>query len=216
MQETELYAPVRAFLNEAGYEVKAEVGACDVVGVAGDDLAIVELKTGFSLTLFHQAIARLALTDQVYVAVPKGKGRPWLKSLKRNMTLCRRLGLGLLSVDLTQNAVRLHLKPGTYSPRASKPKRKKLLAEFAAREGDPNVGGATRVKVVTSYRQDATRCARYLAARGEASAKEVAAETGVTRARQIMYDNHYGWFIRPEKGIYALGAPGVREFAQDE
>jgi hypothetical protein len=55
--ETDLYLPVKAFLVAQGYEVKAEVGAADIVACRGDeDPVIVELKAAFSLTLFHQAI----------------------------------------------------------------------------------------------------------------------------------------------------------------
>jgi hypothetical protein len=47
--ETELYEPVKAFLENQGYEVKAEVGSADIVACRGDDdPVIVELKTGFT------------------------------------------------------------------------------------------------------------------------------------------------------------------------
>ncbi len=73
--ETELYPPVKAFLVEQGYEVKAEVGSADLVACRdGADPVIVELKTGFTLSLFHQAVVRQSVTDAVYVAVARGKG----------------------------------------------------------------------------------------------------------------------------------------------
>lgn len=73
MRETELYAPVKAFLEGQGYEVKAEVGAVDVMACrAGDPPLVVELKTGFSLSLVHQAVARQAVTDAVYICAPAG------------------------------------------------------------------------------------------------------------------------------------------------
>ena len=75
IRETELYAPIKRLLEGQGYEVKGEVGAADIVAVRGDeDPVIVELKTAFSLSLFHQAIERQAMTDHVYVAVPRGEG----------------------------------------------------------------------------------------------------------------------------------------------
>ena len=45
-RETDLYAPVKAFLEARGYAVKAEIGAADLVGVApgGGDPVVVELK----------------------------------------------------------------------------------------------------------------------------------------------------------------------------
>ena len=77
MRESELYPPVKAFLEGQGYEVKAEVGAADVVACRApdEDPVIVEVKTGFSLTLFHQGIARQSLSDAVYLAVPLGSGQ---------------------------------------------------------------------------------------------------------------------------------------------
>jgi len=71
-READLYAPVKAYLQRQGYDVKGEVGSADVVGRRGKDVVIVELKLKFSLALFHQGIERLAVTDEVYVAVPAG------------------------------------------------------------------------------------------------------------------------------------------------
>jgi hypothetical protein len=81
-RETDLYLPVKNLLEGQGYEVKGEIGAADVVGVRGDeDPVVVELKTSFSLSLFHQAIERQAITDTVYIAVPRSSGRAGLKAL---------------------------------------------------------------------------------------------------------------------------------------
>ncbi|MEM8656982.1 MAG: hypothetical protein AAGF22_02705, partial [Pseudomonadota bacterium] len=80
-RETDLYAPIKALLEAQGYEVKAEVGAADVVACrAGEDPVIVELKTGFNLSLVHQAIARQGITDVVYVAIPRGTGRQFQRA----------------------------------------------------------------------------------------------------------------------------------------
>lgn len=210
MKETELYAPIKAFLEGQGYDVKSEVGAADVVAVreADEDPVIVELKTGFALALFHQAIARLRLSDCVYVAVPEGTSPAWRRSLAKNHTLCRRLGLGLLTVRLADGRVTPELDPGPYQPRQSRPRKSRLLREFHRRVGDPNQGGATRVRLVTAYRQDALRCARHLAEHGPTKGSEVAGETGVAKATRLMADDHYGWFERVSKGIYQLTPKG--------
>ena len=69
LKETDLYPPVKKLLEGQGYEVKSEVGAADVMAVRGaEPPVIVELKTGFTLSLFHQAVERQKLTDAVYVA----------------------------------------------------------------------------------------------------------------------------------------------------
>ncbi|MEM1430533.1 MAG: DUF2161 family putative PD-(D/E)XK-type phosphodiesterase, partial [Pseudomonadota bacterium] len=194
--EADLYPPVKALLEAQGFEVKGEVGPADVVGCRdGEAVVIVELKRGFSLTLFHQAIDRLRLTDAVYVAVPEGRGRRWRAALKANAGLCRRLGLGLILVH--RGVAQVALDPGPYAPRKNKVKRGRLLREFARREGDPVAGGLPAAAGrVTAYRQDAERLRSYLAAHGPARGAEVAKATGVARATRMMADNHYGWFER--------------------
>ena len=93
-RETDLYAPVKAFLEDQGYVVKAEIGAADVVGVRGaEPPVVVELKLGFSLALFHQCIARLKVSDEVYMAVARQPGKRFQKALKDNIAMARRLGL---------------------------------------------------------------------------------------------------------------------------
>lgn len=213
-RETALYAPVKRLLEGQGYTVKSEIGAADVVAMRdGEDPVIVELKAGFSLSLFRQAVSRQAMTDAVYVAVPRGNGRAGLKSLVLNRKLCRRLGLGLITVRLDDGLVEIHCDPAPYRPRQSKPRKARLLREFARRVGDPNSGGATRRHLVTAYRQDALKCVRLLDARGPTKAAEVARLTGVAQARRLMADDHYGWFERVSTGIYALSPKGLEAVA---
>lgn len=209
MQETQLYLPVKSLLEAQGYEVKAEIGAADVVACRpGEEPVIVELKTGFSLSLVHQAVARQSVTDAVYIAAPRGKGRRFQTALKQMTTLCRRLGLGLITVRLSDDHTEVHCDPAPYAPRKSKPRKAALLREFARRRGDPNTGGATRIGLVTAYRQDALRCAAHLAAEGPSKGAHVARGTGVAKATRLMADNHYGWFFRVEKGVYDLTETG--------
>lgn len=209
MRETELYAPIKAFLEGQGYEVKAEVGAADVVACRdADEPVIVELKTGFSLSLVHQAVARQAVTDAVYIAVPRKTGKRFIAALKQMKSLCRRLGLGLITVRMKDDWVEVHCDPAPYAPRKSKLRKARLLREFAKRDGDPNTGGATRMGLVTAYRQDALRCAAHLVAEGPSKGAAVARATGVEKATRLMADNHYGWFQRVETGIYDITDAG--------
>lgn len=217
MKESDLYAPVKAFLEAQGYEVKGEVGSCDVMAMRGDDdPIIVEMKTGFTLSLVHQGIQRQSVTDWVYLAMPRGKGRVWLRNLKSNKTLCRRLGLGLLSVRLSDDFVEAHLDPAPYRPRQVKARKSRLLREFTRREGDPNIGGVSRQTIVTAYRQDAARCAEHLKEHGPSRGKDVAAATGVGVATRMMRDDHYGWFERVETGVYQLTPAGLAALAAEK
>ena len=209
ISETDLYAPVKALLERQGYVVKAEVGAVDVVGRRGDEPpVIVELKTSFSLTLLQQAVARLAITDNVYVCVPRQSGRASWKALQANVKLCRRLGIGVITVRLSDGFTETLADPGPYTPRKSPNKAKALLREFDRLRGDPNVGGATRQGIVTGYRQDAIACAEFLASEGPSKGAVVAKATGVKTATRLMADNHYGWFERVAVGIYGLTEVG--------
>lgn len=206
--ETDLYPPVKAFFTALGYDVKAEIGAADVMAIRGDDPpVIVELKLGFSLTLLQQGVARQRVTDQVYLAVPRWKGKAGYRAFKGNLGLCKRLGLGVMTVSTT-GEVQVHHDPAPFQPRKVKRRQQSLMAEFERREGDPNKGGATRAGLVTSYRQEALRCAAYLAENGPTKGAVVAQETSVARATRVMAANHYGWFERVETGIYTLTDAG--------
>ena len=210
MKEADLYPPIKAHLAARGYTVKGEVGAADVVGRRGDELVIVEMKTGFSLALFHQGIARLALTDAVYLAVP---ARARTKALVRNVQLARRAGLGVMTVRLRDGFVEVLAEPGPYAARGAPRKRAQLLRAFDRLQGDPNAGGATRHGIVTGYRQDAVRCARFLALHGPSKGAVVRDGAGVPQATQIMRDDHYGWFRNVSRGVYALTDAGRQGLA---
>ena len=67
---------------------------------------------------------------------------------------------------------------------------------------------------MTAYRQDALRCLKHLNQCGPSKAADVAARTGVARARAIMYADHYGWFEREGGGVYRLSQKGVEAFVQ--
>jgi hypothetical protein len=210
IKETDLYPPLKAFWEDLGYEVKAEISDADLMAVKPNEPpVIVELKTRFSLALFHQAIDRQALTDSVYVAVPRRKGRPFQKSMRQNQKLARRLGIGLITVRMATGEVKIYVEPGPFKPRKSKKKRDRALNEFHNRIGDPNTGG-TKDQIMTVYRQDALLCLEMLSDNGPTKGSAVAAETGVKKATTLMSRNHYGWFERVEKGIYGLTTDGEK------
>ena len=203
-READLYAPLKAYLEGQGYEVKAEIGDCDIMARRGDDPpVIVEMKLTFSLQLVMQGAARQGMFDHVYLAVPVSKG--WKLRYRDIIALCRRLSLGLLAVGPA--GVEAHLDPGPYAPRIKTKPAARLLREFDRRVGDPNEGGITGVAKMTAYRQDAIRCGLHLQA-GPCKAAGVAKATGVSRAATLMRHDHYGWFERVSLGIYQLTPKG--------
>lgn len=215
IQEADLYAPIKTLLEGQGYEVKGEIGSADIVAIRdGSDPLVVEMKTGFSLSLFHQAIDRQGVTDIVYLAVPLRSGKAFGMALRKNVNLCRRLGLGLMTVRTRDAFVEVLLDPAPYQPRKSKSRKTRLLREFARLVGDPNTGGSTRSGLVTAYRQDALRCLNCLNSDGPTKAAVVAKRTGVPTARRLMADNHYGWFEKVAIGIYTISPKGRRAVAE--
>ncbi|WP_245956993.1 DUF2161 domain-containing phosphodiesterase [Aestuariispira insulae] len=198
---------MKAFLEAQGYAVKGEVGACDVMAVRdGEPPVVVELKLRFNLDVILQAVDRLNIADNVYIAVPKPKGPAWKKNRKRILKLCRMLGLGLIMVRA--DGAEAVLDPGPYQPRINPKKNGRLLKEFSERVGDPNQGGTTGVKRITAYRQDALRLIAILDQKGEMSPAGLKMETGVDRAAAILQANHYGWFERVRRGVYVLSPKG--------
>src|SRR5712692_3523592 len=182
VNEASLYAPVKRFLERRGYEVKGEVRGCDLVARRGDEpMVVVELKLRFSLGLVLQGVDRLALTERVYLAVP----RPLLPH-RRSRGLapdspgirkqCRRLGLGLVLVG--RRSVEILEEPVPSRPRPAKLRALRLKDEFDRRVRDANVGVAVGVPVVTAYRQDALRCARALALGGPMGLRALRAAAG--------------------------------------
>jgi hypothetical protein len=206
--ETELYAPVKQFLERQGFRVAGEVNSCDVVGMRDGEVVIVELKRVFNLELVFQAISRKSLSETVYAAVAAAsikKRSQWRKITK----LCRLLGLGLLTVrENRANAVDVALSPAPYTPRLNTAKRRALVREFQNRSADYNVGGCTRKKIVTAYRELALRLAWQMQS-GPRTVGDLADAGPKGKAGQILFKNFYGWFERVDRGVYQLTPDGV-------
>lgn len=218
-RESELYPPVKAFLEAQGYTVKGEIRGCDVVGTRGDEPpVIVELKLAFTLGLLLQGVDRLTLTDRVYLAVLRPRSRRAAGAFVYRSDvrkLCRRLGLGLMTVaPALRPAVEVLLDPLPYRPRKRGKHVALLLGEHARRAGDPNRGGVNKTPIVTAYRQEALRCALLIGNGGQASLK-VLRETGlVPNASKILGRDVYGWFQRVQRGTYGLTARARQDIAR--
>ena len=102
MRESDLSAPVSAWLRARGFEVYAEVPIdqrlADLVGVRpykADEphYAVVELKAGLTEAVARQASRSIPFAHEVYVAVgtyPAKRGVGW--------KICESRGIGVLSV----------------------------------------------------------------------------------------------------------------------
>lgn len=210
MRETDLYPAVKSYLENNGYEVQAEVKGIDVVARRGDDLIAVELKTSLNLKLLIQATRRQSATPSVYVAVPEParKGSEFRGALH----VLKRLQLGLLLVrfGMTGPSVRRVMDPAerTPAPRQVRRQRLAIIEEVEQRRADYNTGGSTRAPILTAYRETAVVIAACLSLLGESSPRTLKAMGTGDKTRAILYKNHYGWFKRVDRGVYAVTATG--------
>ena len=211
--ETSLYLPVKRFLEGLGFEVKGEVCGCDLVALDRGTPAVLvigELKLSFTLELVLQAVDRSAACDEVWLAVRaswRGRGR---ESDPRVRKLCRLLGLGLLAVS-DSGKVEVLVEPVPWRPRHDAKRRSKIADEHRRRKGDPASGGSTRQPIMTAYRQQALACAAALA---PAPARPRDLKHTMPDAPKILLSNVYGWFVKIERGIYALSEAGKAALVQ--
>jgi len=215
LSETDLYLPVKSFLEKRGYQVKSEIINCDIVALSQDSEipVIVELKKSFNLPLIFQGIDRLKLSDQVYLAVEKTKKKAGAHNQRWGdiANLCRMLGLGLLTVQFYKTkkpTVEILTEPIPYTPRNAKKRVSRLLNEFNERSGDYNEGGSTQRKLVTVYRERSLHCAYFLDKYKKMSPRQLKVMTGSSNVSDILQKNYYGWFERLERGIYGLTPKG--------
>lgn len=212
--ESDLAAPVTAFLAAQGWTVRSEVKDCDVAAVRGGDLLVVELKKALTLALLVQAVRRQRLTDTVYLAVPRpGSTWQWRRANRGVLHLLRRLELGLLfvSLDPARAPVEVVLQPRPLKNRRRAPARRAVLEEVAQRSADYNTAGSSRRKLVTSYREQAIRIACLLSVHGDLAPRELRAFGTGPKTQDILYQNVYGWFQRVGTGAYRISARGRRE-----
>ncbi|MGD9828399.1 MAG: DUF2161 domain-containing phosphodiesterase [Hyphomicrobiaceae bacterium] len=211
--ETSLYPPIKRFLEGLGLEVKGEVCGCDVVALdQGAPVAVViaELKLTFTLELVLQAVDRLPVCDDIWLAVRasrRGRGREGDPRVRK---LCRLAGFGLLTVS-ARGQVEVIVEPVPWRPRRDPKRRSRIVEEHRKRRGDPATGGSTRRPIMTAYRQQALDCARALAA---APGRPRDLKTDMPDAPKILQRNVYGWFERIERGRYGLTELGRVELAR--
>lgn len=107
MKESDLFPPVKSWLEGNGFQVYSEVSPqrmstrADVAGITPLLTVVVELKQTLSLDLIEQAINWIPHANYVYVAIPRRKQE--VKWLVQN--LLKQHGIGLLEVDLTTGEI---------------------------------------------------------------------------------------------------------------
>jgi hypothetical protein len=194
---------VKQFLENLGFDVKGEIRGCDLVALQDGSPPVVvigELKLRFNLDLVLQGVDRTAACDEIWLAIrasARGRGREHDPRVRK---LCRLLGFGLLGVS-GAGRVEVLVEPGPWRPRRDAKRRSLLVAEHRRRQGDPAIGGGSRSPIMTAYRQQALACAAALS-HGPRRPRDL--KPAVPDAPKILLGNVYGWFVRIERGIYAL------------
>lgn len=199
-----MFPILKEFLEEQEYDVKAEIMNADVVAMKDDVVLVVEMKTSFSTKLIYQGLKRLHISDYVYLAIPKPSSKVLKSSsFKEKKTIVRRLELGLILVDLDTKTVDVLLDPRTYHFKKNKKKRRRLLKEFQLRKTSVNVGGVTKTKLITAYRELALLALDAMKD-GPKTTKYLREYTARKKIVSILQKNYYGWFERVERGTYQI------------
>ena len=213
IRETDLYQPVKMFFEAQGYEVKSEVCGCDVVAMkANNPITIIELKTRFNLELLLQGVDRLSYSNTIYLAILESSNSGLKNRLNKVKKLCHILGFGILLVTVPADRVgyvTVILDPASGRSSRNNRKSKRLSKEFQDRYGDLNIGGSTRIPIMTAYRQNALRILNSLQS-GRKTISELRKQTGINNIGNILQRNFYGWFFRTERGVYELSTDGLK------
>lgn len=217
--ERDMYAPVKAYFQSQGWDVKAEVQGCDMAALREGRLLMAEMKLTLNLDVVLQAVERQSAADTVYIAVPGKKKAMRTQRWRGSLELLKRLNIGLIVVWATAGAYDVEelVEPaeGGGQPRGrAARKRVRIEQELNGRTGDWNTGGVHAHKLVTAYREAALRVAKQLAQGAPMSAKQLKpAGERSTRTYRMLTDNHYGWFRRLGQGLFGLTDEGVKALA---
>lgn len=221
-KESDLYRPLRDYLEAQGYTVRSEVRSCDVIAERGGDVIVLELKRNLSVSLLVQAVDRQRALSSVYVVVPhpgkRARSREWHAACR----LLKRLELGLVLVDLEPDpsgrpdrpGVEVVFHPAPAQRRTMQGMRRAILTEIHGRSVDLNQGGSTRRKIVTAYRENAVQIASYLEALGPMSPASLRRMGSGPNTGPILLNNFYRWFQRVSRGVYSVTAQGAEDILQ--
>ncbi len=209
MKESDLFEPIKQYFTNQNYEVDGEILNCDLVACRVNEIVIVELKKTFSLKLVQQAIDRQQITSKVYVAIPKPQHVNY-RELEKQVYLCKRLGIGLIYVDLSwRNEIKIMLEP-RMKINIMKYRVKYLMQEFMDRKIKNTTGGVVGLEHYTAYFQKNIELACILEKEKSCSLKTIRDKYNFKNT-SIVYQDFYKLFQREEQGIYSLSEKGYEE-----
>ncbi|MEN8905832.1 MAG: DUF2161 family putative PD-(D/E)XK-type phosphodiesterase [Clostridiales bacterium] len=216
--EEDFYKPVSEYFKKKGFEIRGELGHCDVFGIKDDKILVIELKKGLTIDLILQATKRQKIADEVYVCIPKPRIKFGNKRWRDIYYLLKRLELGLIFVSRNEKNILVDviLEPKVFDIKKSKSlnkkNREKLLKEFKGRSFDDNIGGSRGRKIMTAYKELALKISFHIKDNGPASALELS-KNGFDKKTtySILYNNYYKWFNKIGFGLYDISEEGILE-----
>lgn len=218
-QEKEMAPIVHAFLTRKNLRVRSEVVGYDIMGDNGQDIYIIEMKLSFNLKVVAQACEAQKSGHYVYIAVPDLQLEKYKTFKKRNMLskkidemklICRRIGVGLLFVSLSNIREMVEPERSLYT----RPHNIKYVRDEAnGRPLDENIAGTTGVSQMTAYKYRSIEIAKALIEHGPSSSSKLKELTGDKGTYGILYNNHMKWFVNISRGLYDvtdIGREAVR------
>lgn len=222
IKETDLYNPVKIWLESKGCTVKAEIHDLDVVGMldCGSVIAV-ELKKKLNLEVINQAVLRQKIADFTYIAVEHDFKVYDSKRFQDTLNTLRRLEIGLLTVNFRaiEPEVYAILEATTFdrskSINSAKKAKAKLIKEFHRRSGDYNNGGAAKTKIMTGYREECLRITWLLKKYGILNTKEIRTLfPSCTKTTNLLNQNFFKWYERVSRGTYQITEQGEKALEQ--
>ena len=210
--EADMFPPIKAFFASIGYSVNAEVKGCDVALMKNDELLLIELKKSFNITLLYQAMSRKKTASQVYVAIPRPK-RVRDKNYHAMLEILKKLEIGLITVamDSPTRAISIILQPPALPGNKSLKSRDKMLREIGGRSNDTNVGGVTKTKLMTAYREKCIKiaCALHIAGKPQTSTELRKRFDCPPDTNTVMKRCTYNWFVFLGNATFELTKRGL-------
>lgn len=224
IKETDLYKPVKMWLESKGCTVKAEIHDLDVVGMmdCGAILAV-ELKRKLNLEVINQAVLRQKIADFTYIAVEHDFKAYDSKRFQDTLNTLRRLEIGLLTINFRaiEPEVYVILEAAPFdrskSINSAKKAKARLIKEFHRRSGDYNNGGSSKTKIMTGYREECLRITWLLKQNGILTTKEIRnLFPSCTKTTSLLNQNFFKWYERVSRGTYQIteqGEKALEEYA---
>nr|WP_272495787.1 DUF2161 domain-containing phosphodiesterase [Bacillus pinisoli] len=92
--------------------------------------------------------------------------------------------------------------------------RRSLLKEIDGRSADYNIGGSSRTKIMTAYKENCIQIASYLQHYGPLSPKALRELGTGDKTPSILSKNYYQWFERVSRGVYVITEKGIEDLTE--